>query len=58
MKITAIFEIDVDIEAWAKAKGMTVEQARDDALDYFAGHDLASSQTFATQIRSSAIENL
>lgn len=56
MKISASFEIDVDIEAWAKVSNISVEDARGDVLAFFGGMDLARGQTYATQVAAFAIE--
>jgi hypothetical protein len=55
-KISASFEIDVDIEAWAKVSNVSVEQAKDDVLACFGRMDLARGQTYATQVAAFAIE--
>lgn len=57
IKISASFEIDVDIEAWARISSITVEEATADALEFFGSMDLARGQTYATQVAAaSAIE--
>jgi len=56
MKIQVIQEIDVDVEGWAAISGITVEEARAGALQFFAEKDLAAGQTYAVQVRSSALE--
>ena len=56
MKITASFEIDVDIEAWAKVSNISVDDAKADALAFFGRMDLAHGQTYATQVGAFAIE--
>jgi hypothetical protein len=56
IKIVASFEIDVDIEAWAAASNVSVEEAKDDVLEFFGGMDLARGQTYATQTAAFAIE--
>jgi hypothetical protein len=56
IKIVASFEIDVDIEAWARVSNITVEEATADALEFFGSTDLTSGQTYATQVAAFAIE--
>jgi hypothetical protein len=56
IKIVASFEIDVDIEEWARVSNVTVEEATADALTFFGGMDIARGQTYATQVAAFAIE--
>ena len=56
IKIVASFEIDVDIEEWAATSNVSVEEARDDVLEFFAGMDIARGQSYATQTAAFAIE--
>lgn len=55
IKISATFEIEVDVEAWARVSNVSVEEATDDVLEFFGGMDLARGQTYATQLRAFAI---
>lgn len=55
IKISATFEIEVDVEAWARVSNVSVEEATDDVLEFFGGMDLARGQTYAAQLRAFAI---
>lgn len=58
MQITVTFEIDVDIEAWARISNIGVDDAKADALAFFGRMNPAAGQTYATLIRASATEDL
>lgn len=56
MQISVTYWIDVDVESWADASNVSVEDAKADALASFGRMNPASGQTYATLIRTSAIE--
>jgi hypothetical protein len=58
LKIKVVYDIDVDIEEWARVSNITIDEATADVLAFFGRMDPAAGQTYATLVRASAIEDL
>jgi hypothetical protein len=57
MKIQVMFEIDADVEGWARTTGVTVEEAAKDIFEFLGRIDPVDGQTFLTKERAEVVES-
>lgn len=50
MRFKVSYEVDVDLDGWAKARGIPTVEALSEALHYLRSVDAAQGQTFMTLV--------
>lgn len=49
MKISVTFDLDVDVEGWAKISNISTDDAARDIFEWLGAMNLDAGQTFVTQ---------
>ena len=56
MNISVTFDLDVDVEGWAKISNISTEDAAQDIFAWLGRMDLGAGQTFVTQECATVME--